>query len=809
MTKKRKPFYKKIFAKITSGLVNRINFLTMVGRIADSDGGRSYGEKFNGLPPVWENSEEIRRLAIELTMDQLKQEGENADKKEIEHLIDEIGIRYNRDTHIKVASAIALIFGHLFKHQNPLLPFTSPDGRELKYMEKLKEYMENGSGVVFLINHSSHLDEFILDLVWQYLKMGLPVFAAGQNMMAVKSLEDLLMTGSYMVIRKNASRFQMAALFNYCSALSMAGAQQGIFLEAWKGGARTRDGSLRYPKRLVTLRGAINTEKEVVIQPVAISYSAVPEDRMMCSGKSALTWIKGMGFFRTLIRFSFHPKSFLWRSLENIYGRAYISFPEPMLLSKLKESYAKEKSGIDFDEFAALASIKEIARTKKIMATQVVARGLVSARKKELRDLAESVNSEISSIEEYHVKTFGHSPDFEDYIVEHTVEDVIKDGLGMLKKRGILNRFAKDNLGLPGVRDEKALNYYATHGDRRLYSPTADQNLVIAGAGRWGFALAFHIGNRFLEDKKYNNASITIYDSNRDLIRMMGKTRNGPGEFSENSLPKNVFVTSDSYGAFRKASEIILAVKPEDFEFHVRSIMEASEQPIAIIVAARDFIPETHILPYHLVQNTIVEFGRENVEVYTLAGAAEPIDFIESKKIIGTLAGPGHKLETLGDIFAAPNVTAILSRDPIGVQIADILARVYAVCINYLANLEKTEGISSLANLMAAASEEARQMGLALGASPETFTAGSVVWTSSLISFSLEGPLHDFGEKAGKAASKEKNFSSILKKLSNQWAEDDNFPNALGNINEVLLCAEHRGLELPLLRQASEAFLKK
>ncbi len=807
MSKKRKPFYKRFFARIIAALVNRINFIAIAERMAESDSGKSFAEQFEDLPPAWENSDKISQLAVELTMEQLQRDGETIDQQEIESIINEIKIRYNRATHLKVASAIALVFGHLFKHQNPYLPFTSSDGRELKYTDQLRNHMENGCGVVFLINHSSHLDEFVLDLLWQYLKMGLPVFAAGQNMMAVESIAKLLMTGSYVVIRKGASKFEMAALYNYCSALSRSGEQQGIFLEAWKGGARTRDGSLRYPKRLVTLKGAINTDRDLVIQPVAISYSAVPEDRMMCSGKGGLTWIKGMGFFRTLLKFPFHPRSFFWRSLENIYGRAYISLPAPMLLSELKENYANEKSGIDFAEFTALASIREIAHTKKIMSIQVVARGLVRARKNKIKNLAEAVDYEMKSIEEYHVKTFGHPPDFEDYIVENTVDDIIKDGLGLLKKRGIVNRFAKDETGLPGVKDEKALNYYATHGDRRLYSPTADQNLVIAGAGKWGFALAFHIGNRFLEDKKYNNASITIFDPDRDLIEIMGKTRHGPAEFTEKSLPKNVFVTSDPHSAFRKASEIIVAVKPDDFESNIRSIVEVSEQPVKIIVTARAFIQKNHVLPYHLVQNIIVEFGREDVDVYTLAGAVEPEDFIESNKMIGTLAGPEKNLENLGDFFTAPNVTTIFSKDPIGVQIADILARVYAVCINYLAGIDHSEGFSSLSYLMASASEEARTMGLALGASPETFTAASVVWTSSLFAFSLEGPLHEFGKKAGKAARKGKNIGSIFKKISNQWADDDIPASTIDVINEVLLCAEQRGLDMPLLRRAAEANL--
>ncbi len=810
VSKKRRSrsFYSKIFAKITGAIVNRIDFQALLKRIAESDSAKEYRDFFKDIPPAWENSEEISRLAVELTLEQLRRNGDKADEREITALIDEIKIRYTRDLHLQVASAVALIFGHVFSHQNPSLPFTSPDGRELKYIDKLKQYTKNGTGVVFLINHSSHLDEFVLDLLWQYLGMGVPVFAAGQNMMAIKSIAKLLMTGSYVVIRRGASKFQMAALYNYCRALSMSGAQQGIFLEAWKGGARTRDGSLRYPKRLVTLKGAVDTNTELVIQPVAISYSVVPEDRMMCSRKGSLTWIKGMGFFSTLIKFPFHPKSFFWRSLEDIYGRAYISLPEPMLLSELKKEYAKDNSGIDFDEFIALASIKEIARTKKIMSVQVVARGLVSARRKKVRDLAESVNEEIKSIKEYHIKTFGQPPDFEDFIVENNIDNIIRDGLRILKKRGVLHAYTKDILGLPGVKDEKALNYYATHGDRRLYSPTADQNLVIAGAGRWGFALAVHIGNRFLEDKKYNNASITIYDSNGELINKMGKTRQGPDEFSDKILPKNVFVTSDPHSAFRKASEIIIAVNSVNFESHVRSIMEISEQPVKIIVAARSFIPELHLLPYHLVQNIIVEFNRVDVEVYTLAGAVEPQNLVFADKIVGTLAGPDKNLENLGDMFDAPNVTTVLSSDPIGVQTADILARIYAVCINYLVYFDKAEGFSSMAYLISAVSDEARNMGIALGASPETFTSSSIVWTSSLIHFTLEGPLHELGKKAGKAAQKGKNFGFIFKKINNQWTDD--FPkNIIDAIGEVILCAEQRGLDLPILSKVSDALLRK
>ena len=489
--KNGKSFFKKTFSKLLVGAVNKINFVKLVDRVAQSEAGRPLLNRFTSMPEDWGHVKDVSKLAVDLTMEQLQSAGENVNRSEIEGLIDDIAMRYDRKIHENTACSLGLLFDQLFEHQNSNLPFTSPDGRDLKHLDELKKYREQGLGVVYLINHSSHLDEFLVDLLWQNLHMGLPVFAAGQNMMAVKSIEDLLMIGSYVVLRQGASKYQMSALYNYCSAISRTGSQQGIFLEAWRGGARTRDGSLRYPKSLVTLKGAIDTEQDVVIQPVALSYSAVPEDLMMCSRKSARSWVRGMGFFRTLSKIPFSPKKFLWKSVEDLYGRAYITATPPMLLSDLKKAHDEDKSGIALDEFVALSSIKEIARNKKIMASQITARGIAQARKNKTRDLTSAVASELEAVREYHRNTFNEEPDFEDFIVNNAVDQVVADGMRTLKRRGVLAWFRKDAKGLPLVKDNIALSYYATHADRRLLLTHSQPEHSCGGRRKLGFCTGF------------------------------------------------------------------------------------------------------------------------------------------------------------------------------------------------------------------------------------------------------------------------------------------------------------------------------
>ncbi len=797
---------KTLFIKLVIWLVNKIDFVKIAEKIFLSKTGKPLAHQFSSLPECWKASEKISRLATDFTLAQLKKEGQAPDRQDIEKLIREIEIQYDRQKHIHTATALGLLFNQIFEHQDQALPFTSQNGRDLAHLEKLKAYREKGLGVVYLINHSSHLDEFLVAILWQYLGLGLPVFAAGQNMMAIKSIASLLMVASYVVLRQGSNRHQMAALYHYCRAVSTAGEQQGIFLEAWRGGARTRDGSLRYPKRLVTLRGAIDVDTDLVVQPIALSFSAIPEDLPLCSRKSPVSWIRGLGFFKTLIRIPFFPKTFLWKSAKNLYGRAYISVPEPFLLSELKEKHKSDKSGLHLDEFVALSAIKQIARSKKIMASQITALGLLKARKTGNISLMDSVKNEMDALRNYHLQTFGTKPDFEDFILRHSVKDVVSDGLRMLFKRNVIKKWRKDKNGYPLVIDEKALSFYATHADRRLYSPTADQNIVVVGAGNWGFALTSLIGNRILDDKKYNNASLTLFDPRVDIAEQMGLNRNGTGRFSENLLPKNSFVTSDFSSAFRKASEVIIACKPSDFEKNFKGMLNVSEQPLNVLISTRGFIPEKDTLPYLAALDMLKESKKKDVSLFTLTGPVDPHSLVQGTPIKGVLAGTGNGMEEVSDLFDTPLVETFISNDPVGVEIADILARIYAVWLNYVESAGLIHNSVETGYLMAHSADEAAALAVHLGGSAKTFEAGSIPWTATLTSLYLEGLWKEFGLKAGAESKKGRSPQKILSRIQKQYGNDGIEFQCIFDMEAALRCAGQFNLDMPVLSKAVQTF---
>jgi len=788
--------------------VGRVDFVRLLRRIADSESGRPWRERLAELPDDWSDGGELDRATVELTLEQLAAEGHAAQRDTIEELVQTVNHRYDHELFMDAAPAVVALMNGFFKQDDPANPFLSPDGRDVAHVEELKQHRRQGRGVAYLVNHSSHLDEFLAAVVLVLSGLGMPLFAAGANMMAIASIAKIFRAGSYVVQRRGANRPALATLYNYCRAMSTLGRQQAIFLEAWHGGARSRDGSLRYPRRLVTLRGALDMDNELVVQPVAVSYSIVPEDMALAARGGGMSWIRGMGLASTLARIPIHPRSWVWRSVQGLYGRAYVTLPKPLLLSELKASHAADPGGLELDEFVALTAIREIARTKKVMSSQLVARGLVRARRLaerrpgERMGLVEAVETERRRLSEYHSATFGQQPDLEDFIRDNDSEAVVADGLNTLRRRGVTLRWGRDEAGLPKVNNEAGLVFYANHGDRRIYSPTADQNLVVVGANHWGFAFTHLVGSRILEEKRYLNASLTLFDSRPEVAEEMGLTRRPPGRFSDSRLPKNAFVTSDELSAFKKASEVILVPAPADLEPRARAVLGHSEQPLKVVVATCGLEPESGRLPCQVVMDLAKEMGRGDVTVYSLVGPASEEDLVKGRGTYGLLSGDGA--DELADLFRWPPLEMFTSPDALGAQAAAILARLYALWGNIQARLDRAISAPATGLYAAQAAQEAARLVTALGGRAETMAAGSLAWITLLTAHGLSGPMREVAKKAATALGKKGGASQLEKLAAELEAEGGAGFMAWRDVAIAHELCQRHGLDAPILARAAE-----
>ena len=192
------------------------------------------------------------------------------------------------------------------------------------------------------------------------------------------------------------------------------------------------------------------------------------------------------------------------------------------------------------------------------------------------------------------------------------------------------------------------------------------------------------------------------------------------------------------------------------------------------------------------------------MSVDTLAGPIETDDLMESEPLTGILAGSPKFLGELSELIFGPDQTPVLSTDPIGVQAADILARIYAICVNVMASCTEGQPGRIRGLLFARAAKEALDLTLAMGASPETFSAGSIPWTGTFVALAVEGPLRELGEKLGAAVKKGKDPARVLDKLSDKWRQAGNKIQLVSDIEAALACGVQREVDLPLLREAHQ-----
>lgn len=803
----------RLAAKPAKALFKRFDFVKFFEGLAGREPGATYAQRPGSPPDAFLDEADIARLAVDLTVRDLEAKGEAVNRREIESQADIISCRYDAALHQMMRSSAVNIISQLFSSADPGHFFTSNGLRELDNLGPLLKAKKDGRGIVYLINHTSHWDEFIFTVFLDQNGFPQPLFAAGQNMMVTPSLTRIFMTGSYVIVRSGASHAYLSTLFHYCQALGEMGKEQGIFLEAWSGGARTRDGSLRYPRRLITLQGALAARNDVLVQPVVITYSRVPEDLGLSEGRGLASWLDGHHMWRELLKRPWQPKESLIRGLKDLYGRTYVGFGRGKLVSELSADLAADQSAEDLtiDEYASLYAIKEIARDKKIMTTFVAAQALNKAlypKNGRRLGLEEAAGAALGEIADYHRRTFGCEPDWEDFIRDHALAETLEDGLRSLRRRRVIGRaplWGRDRL--PKVLAPHGLAYYATHGDRRLYSPSAKENFVVCGSGQWAFGLVSYLGRRTLLDKKFANSSLTLYDDDEKTMARLAYERTMEEAFPDYRLPKNIFPTHDHTAAFRKATEVIVAVPPEAVGETLKVILGEAKELRTLILASRGFDPQSHCLTMQIAWEAAVAAGRPKISILALSGPFSPHSLVTENSGMWTLAGPvrgGRGSEAL--LFKWGKFRVTVSPDPIGVQMAAALADAYALYGLWLHRHQKSHKTPlEMAAFIREASFEAKSLALAVGGQPQTFEADNPAWMAELISrvMGRQAPAQSWlnGLKASSAPG---DMAPARRELAQKWPD----PWCVGyfSIHSAYLTAKHLGLNLPHLEEANGIF---
>jgi glycerol-3-phosphate dehydrogenase len=381
--------------------------------------------------------------------------------------------------------------------------------------------------------------------------------------------------------------------------------------------------------------------------------------------------------------------------------------------------------------------------------------------------------------------------------------EVVTDGLASLNARKIISgSFGEKRL--PKIRSSHGLSYYATHSDHRLYSPAGKENMVVCGAGPWGFALVTFVGRRTLNDRKFHNSSLSLYDSSPELIAELDEMRTRP-EFPDQRLPKNVFPSSDTVEAFRKANDVIVAIPPLDCSALFKTIFANSKDLRSLILASRGFDPLSHRLTIQIAWEAAVAAGRPDVNILALSGPFSPQDLLEDiggTFILASSQKEGKIVEA--SLFKFSKFQVVESLDPLGVQVAAALSDAYSLYAAYLGEHRALKQPSQIAAFIREVSYEAKTLAMALGAKPSTFEADQHAWIPEFVYGSLTFENHYSVKHAAQKGGDGLRY--LLKENPEEYQWPDKGALGYQSIRSAHLIAKNLSLKMPHLDKANSIF---
>ncbi len=142
----------------------------------------------------------------------------------------------------------------------------------------------------------------------------------------------------------------------------------------------------------------------------------------------------------------------------------------------------------------------------------------------------------------------------------------------------------------------------------------------------------------------------------------------------------------------------------------------------------------------------------------------------------------------------------------VGVQTADILARVYAIWLNYVQSAGIIQTNTQTGYLIAQVADEAASLAINLGGDSQTFEAGNIPWTATFTALYLEGLWKEFGQKVGKGVKKGSPPKKMFSKIQMQYANEGVQLQSLEDMESALNCAGQYNLKMPVLEEAVETF---
>jgi len=243
----------------------------------------------------------------------------------------------------------------------------------------------------------------------------------------------------------------------------------------------------------------------------------------------------------------------------------------------------------------------------------------------------------------------------------------------------------------------------------------------------FGFALAHHLGVKYLENKEN---TIVTYDSNSELMRHLETDRSHPYHFKDKKLPKNVYFARTKKELIEDADVVILAVTSQAIREIIKEIKAYLKDNIIIVNTAKALEIGTNKLFSEVIEEGISN-TTSNYTIAKLSGGTFAEDLVNDAPLGADISCENIVvLKKLQEIFQGRNLRIYGNTDLIGVEYAGAFKNVIAILAGVINGLGLPYG--SETHMISRAAKEAKEIAVALGAHPHTFSMESQCWGNDL-----------------------------------------------------------------------------
>ena len=261
--------------------------------------------------------------------------------------------------------------------------------------------------------------------------------------------------------------------------------------------------------------------------------------------------------------------------------------------------------------------------------------------------------------------------------------------------------------------------------------------ISILGDGGWGTALAI-----LLKNKGFDVSLWGVFKEDIEAIKKSGENKKFLPGFK---VPKTIQLTSEIYTACEGTNIIVLAIPSRFLRDVITKNKKILKESQAGFVSVTKGIEEKSLKR----MSEIIKEVLGDIEIAVLSGPSIAPEVARGIPTAVVVASEDEIFaRKAGDIFRAERFRVYTNKDVVGVELGGALKNVIAIASGISDGLGF--GANTKAAILTRGLIEMTRLGLAMGASRDTFQGLSGLGDMITTCVSLEGRNHKFGQEIGK-----------------------------------------------------------